>query len=194
MSEQAGAHALELNLSCPHGMGEKGMGLACGQDPMLVRNICKWVREAVKIPFFAKLTPNVTNIVVIAAAAKEGMFLFTYFLKETFFIRNCSIIFIIPKMKTNIQTSSHFYFLGGADGVTATNTVSGLMHLKGGSTPWPAVGKEKRTTYGGVSGNAVRPIALRLDFLLFDLCRKSFSFMPENYNYNFNVRKLVLTL
>lgn len=31
MSEDAGADALELNLSCPHGMGEKGMGLACGQ-------------------------------------------------------------------------------------------------------------------------------------------------------------------
>lgn len=30
-SEAAGAHALELNLSCPHGMGESGMGLACGQ-------------------------------------------------------------------------------------------------------------------------------------------------------------------
>jgi len=50
---------------------------------------------------------------------------------------------------------------GGADGVTATNTVSGLMGLKGSSTAWPAIGKEKRTTYGGVSGNAIRPIALR---------------------------------
>ena len=30
---EAGAHALELNLSCPHGMGEKGMGLACGASP-----------------------------------------------------------------------------------------------------------------------------------------------------------------
>lgn len=30
-AEKAGAHALELNLSCPHGMGESGMGLACGQ-------------------------------------------------------------------------------------------------------------------------------------------------------------------
>lgn len=27
----SGADALELNLSCPHGMGERGMGLACGQ-------------------------------------------------------------------------------------------------------------------------------------------------------------------
>lgn len=32
MAEASGADALELNLSCPHGMGERGMGLACGQD------------------------------------------------------------------------------------------------------------------------------------------------------------------
>ncbi|XP_032232152.2 dihydropyrimidine dehydrogenase [NADP(+)] [Nematostella vectensis] len=121
MAEAAGADALELNLSCPHGMGERGMGLACGQDAELVRNICRWVRAAITIPFFAKLTPNVTDIVVIARAAKEG----------------------------------------NADGVTATNTVSGLMGLKGTSEAWPAIGREKRTTYGGMSGNAIRPIALR---------------------------------
>uniref|UniRef100_A0A665W6W9 Dihydropyrimidine dehydrogenase [NADP(+)] n=1 Tax=Echeneis naucrates TaxID=173247 RepID=A0A665W6W9_ECHNA len=121
MAEKSGADALELNLSCPHGMGERGMGLACGQDPVLVRNICRWVRAAISIPFFAKLTPNVTNIIDIAKAAHEG----------------------------------------GADGVTATNTVSGLMGLKGDGSPWPHVGVEKRTTYGGVSGNAIRPIALK---------------------------------
>ncbi|XP_055886857.1 dihydropyrimidine dehydrogenase [NADP(+)]-like [Biomphalaria glabrata] len=121
MAEAAGADALELNLSCPHGMGERGMGLACGQKPELVRDICSWVRKAVNIPFFAKLTPNVTNIVDIATAAYEGK----------------------------------------ADGVTATNTVSGLMGLKSDGSPWPHVGKQKRTTYGGVSGNAIRPIALR---------------------------------
>lgn len=42
------------------------------QDPELVRNICRWVRQAVQIPFFAKLTPNVTDIVNIAMAAQEG--------------------------------------------------------------------------------------------------------------------------
>lgn len=120
-AEAAGSDALELNLSCPHGMGERGMGLACGQDPELVRNICRWVRAATTIPFFAKLTPNVTNIVSIAKAAYEG----------------------------------------GADGVTATNTVSGLMGLRADGSAWPSIGKEKRTTYGGVSGNAIRPIALR---------------------------------
>lgn len=35
------------------------------------------------------------------------------------------------------------------------------MGLKGNGAAWPSIGKEKRTTYGGVSGNAIRPIALR---------------------------------
>uniref|UniRef100_A0A5F8HDF9 Dihydropyrimidine dehydrogenase [NADP(+)] n=1 Tax=Monodelphis domestica TaxID=13616 RepID=A0A5F8HDF9_MONDO len=121
MAEAAGADALELNLSCSHGMGERGMGLACGQDPDMVRNICRWIRQAVRIPFFAKLTPNITDIVSIARAAQEG----------------------------------------GADGVTATNTVLGLMGLKADGTPWPAIGLGKKTTYGSISGTAVRPIALR---------------------------------
>ncbi len=51
--------------------------------------------------------------------------------------------------------------IGGADGVTAINTVSGLMGIKTDGSAWPSVGKEKRTTYGGVSGNTIKPIALR---------------------------------
>jgi dihydropyrimidine dehydrogenase (NADP+) len=35
------------------------------------------------------------------------------------------------------------------------------MGLKASGDAWPAVGKESRTTYGGVSGNAIRPIALK---------------------------------
>ena len=62
MAQESGTDALELNLSCPHGMGERGMGLACGQDHDMVRNICKWVKEVVTIPFFAKLTPNVSVV------------------------------------------------------------------------------------------------------------------------------------
>lgn len=45
--------------------------------------------------------------------------------------------------------------------MTAINTVSGLMSVKSDGRAWPRVGVEKRTTYGGVSGNAVRPIALK---------------------------------
>ena len=50
---------------------------------------------------------------------------------------------------------------GEADGVTATNTVSGLMGLRPNASAWPSIGREMRTTYGGVSGNAIRPIALK---------------------------------
>lgn len=121
MTEKAGAQALELNLSCPHGMSERGLGLACGQIPQMVTDICKWIKKAVRIPIFVKLTPNITNITDIAQASYDG----------------------------------------GADGVTATNTVSSLMHLKVTGEAWPAVGKEKRSTYGGMSGNAIRPISLR---------------------------------
>lgn len=35
------------------------------------------------------------------------------------------------------------------------------MSLNANGVPWPAVGVEKRTTYGGVSGNATRPQALK---------------------------------
>lgn len=54
------------------------------------------------------------------------------------------------------------FFIGGADGVTATNTVSGLMGLKADGTPWPAVGLGKRTTYGGVSGRCYPLLAFLL--------------------------------
>ncbi len=54
-----------------------------------------------------------------------------------------------------------FLLTGKADGVTAINTVSGLMGLRDDGSAWPSVGREQKTTYGGVSGNAIRPMALR---------------------------------
>ncbi len=35
------------------------------------------------------------------------------------------------------------------------------MSVRGDGSAWPSVGEAKKTTYGGVSGNAIRPIALR---------------------------------
>lgn len=68
----AGVHGIELNLGCPHGMCERGMGSAIGQAPELVERTTRWVREAVNIPVFTKLTPNITDIVVPAEAALRG--------------------------------------------------------------------------------------------------------------------------
>ncbi|RJO62309.1 dihydroorotate dehydrogenase [candidate division WS5 bacterium] len=60
---------LELNLSCPHA---KGYGMAIGQDPEMVYEITKAVKEAVDIPVIPKLTPNAPNIGEIAGKAKEA--------------------------------------------------------------------------------------------------------------------------
>lgn len=60
--------ALELNISCPNVSG----GVDYGTDPGLTREVVQAVRSAGPLPVIAKLTPNVTNIVTIAAAAAEA--------------------------------------------------------------------------------------------------------------------------
>lgn len=98
------------------------MGLELGVYPDKVREVMGWVCEAVTIPVFAKLTPNITDITVIAQAAKEA----------------------------------------GCAGVTAINTVSGWVsfHSDGRAGRW-GVGKEHKSSYGGLCGAAIRPLALR---------------------------------
>ena len=64
--------AFELNFSCPHGMPEKGIGMAIGTDPEISAKITKWVMEVAKKPVFVKLSPNVTNIVEIAKAVETA--------------------------------------------------------------------------------------------------------------------------
>lgn len=65
----AGIAALELNLSCPN--VEKG-GVHFGSAPDSVREAVQAVVSVSKVPVFAKLTPNVTDIVSIGAAAIKG--------------------------------------------------------------------------------------------------------------------------
>ncbi|MAF26641.1 MAG: NAD-dependent dihydropyrimidine dehydrogenase subunit PreA [Gemmatimonadota bacterium] len=74
-----GADGVELNFGCPHGMSERGMGSAIGQVPEYTKMITEWVAEkAADVkkdrPFavIVKLTPNVTDVVHIARAAREG--------------------------------------------------------------------------------------------------------------------------
>lgn len=67
--EDAGVDALELNLSCPHGMPERKMGAAVGADCALVAEVCGWVTAKATVPVWAKMTPNVTDITVPARAA-----------------------------------------------------------------------------------------------------------------------------
>lgn len=105
--------ALELNLSCPN---VKEGGLTFGVDPESVKRITEKVKQAVTVPVYVKLTPNVTNIVEIAQAAEAG----------------------------------------GADGLSLINTVLSMEFDV--STRKPVLGN----ITGGLSGEAIFPIALRM--------------------------------
>jgi len=118
--QEAGPDAFELNVSCPHGMPDKGMGMSIGQSAELTGKVVAWVKAVAKVPVVVKLTPNVTDIAFVAKAAKEN----------------------------------------GADALCASNTVSGLIGVDLDKlTPLPNVGGV--STYGGFSGPAIKPIALR---------------------------------
>jgi dihydroorotate dehydrogenase subfamily 1 len=60
--QDTGVDAFELNMSCPHGLPERKMGAAMGEDPSILEEVCGWVMSAAKIPVWAKMTPNVTHI------------------------------------------------------------------------------------------------------------------------------------
>ncbi len=60
--QEAGVDSFELNFSCPHGLPERKMGMAMGQDPELLGEVCEWVMSAAKKPVWAKMTPNITAI------------------------------------------------------------------------------------------------------------------------------------
>ncbi|XP_006647857.1 dihydropyrimidine dehydrogenase (NADP(+)), chloroplastic [Oryza brachyantha] len=60
--EESGVDALEINFSCPHGMPERKMGAAVGQDCALLEEVCGWINEKATVPVWAKMTPNITDI------------------------------------------------------------------------------------------------------------------------------------
>ncbi|MDP2304433.1 MAG: NAD-dependent dihydropyrimidine dehydrogenase subunit PreA [Pseudomonadota bacterium] len=71
-SIEAGADGLELNFGCPHGMCERGMGSAVGQEPEVNERITSWAKEFSTVPVLVKLTPNVSNILPHGLAAQKG--------------------------------------------------------------------------------------------------------------------------
>ena len=71
-AENAGADGLELNFGCPHGMCERGMGSAVGQEPEVLKLIVSWVKEVATKPVIVKLTPNISDITDAAIAARQG--------------------------------------------------------------------------------------------------------------------------
>jgi dihydroorotate dehydrogenase (NAD+) catalytic subunit len=107
-----GLAALELNLSCPNVSG----GLDFATDPEVTKRIVRRCRDACPhLPLIAKLTPNVTDITLIARAAADG----------------------------------------GADAVSAVNTFVGM------AVDWRRRRPVLGNVTGGLSGPAIKPLALR---------------------------------
>ncbi|MEW6427451.1 MAG: dihydroorotate dehydrogenase [Thermodesulfobacteriota bacterium] len=108
-----GVDAIEVNISCPN---VKAGGVAFGVDPVMAARVTEVVRTATRLPVIVKLSPNVTDITVMARAVEEA----------------------------------------GADALSLINTFIGM-----------AIDTERRqprlgNVIGGLSGPAIRPIAVRM--------------------------------
>ena len=109
-----GIAALELNVSCPNVSG----GVDFGTDPKLCYEVVRGVRRACELPILTKLTPNVTDVASIAAAAQEA----------------------------------------GSDAISAINTLLGM------AVDWRRRRPILGNVLGGLSGPAIKPVALRTVF------------------------------
>lgn len=110
-----GVHALEMNISCPN----KQAGWSVfGTDPKVTFEVVSSVRKATGLPLIVKLSPNVTDIKIMAKAAEDA----------------------------------------GADAVSLINTLTGMaVDIK---TRKPKLAN----VTGGLSGPAIKPIALKMVF------------------------------
>ncbi len=69
LNEQQGISGLEVNISCPN---VKSGGVAFGTDSIAAAEVTRAVKEATKLPVIVKLSPNVTDITVIARAVAQA--------------------------------------------------------------------------------------------------------------------------
>jgi dihydroorotate dehydrogenase (NAD+) catalytic subunit len=69
LEQEEGIGALEMNLSCPN--VDKG-GMIFGADPKMTQSLVAAVREVCRLPLWVKLSPNVSDIVAVAEAARLG--------------------------------------------------------------------------------------------------------------------------
>lgn len=112
LDQATGVAALELNISCPNVSG----GVDFGTDPAMCERVVAGVRRVCRHPVLAKLTPNVTDITVVARAAEAG----------------------------------------GADAISLINTCLGM------AVDWRRRRPRLGNVLGGLSGPAIKPIALRM--------------------------------
>ena len=122
MAVEAGADAVELNVSCPH---VEKTGGEIGQNPELLKEVVSKVKSRVSKPIFVKLSPNVSDVAYLAETAVKA----------------------------------------GADAITAINTVRAIkIDVKTGR---PILANR----IGGLSGPAIKPIAVRCIYEIYEHVR-----------------------
>jgi dihydropyrimidine dehydrogenase (NAD+) subunit PreA len=121
-SADAGADGIELNYGCPHGMCERGMGSAVGQQPAVAEKITSWVMEAATIPVIVKLTPNITDITAAARAAKRAGADAISLINTINSITNVNLDTFVPEPRVR-ELSSHGGYCGPAVKPIALNMV-----------------------------------------------------------------------
>ena len=70
--QATGVDGFELNFSCPHGLPERKMGQAMGENPSIVEEVTGWVKSVSTIPVWAKMTPNVGDVTAPPRAALKA--------------------------------------------------------------------------------------------------------------------------
>jgi dihydropyrimidine dehydrogenase (NAD+) subunit PreA len=123
-SIDSGADGIELNFGCPHGMCERGMGSAVGQQPKVAETIVGWVMEAAagKIPVIVKLTPNITDVTQAARAARRAGGNAISLINTINSITQVNLDTFVPEPYVNGQ-SSHGGYCGPAVKPIALNMV-----------------------------------------------------------------------
>ncbi len=113
LSTVKGIDALEMNISCPN---KQAGWIVFGTDPKVTNRVVSAVRKSTKLPLIVKLSPNVTDISLMAQVAEDA----------------------------------------GADALSLINTLSGMAIDIQSRKPKLA------NITGGLSGPAIKPIALRM--------------------------------
>lgn len=108
-----GVAGIEVNISCPN--VKKG-GVAFGTDPAMAASVTAAVKKKTDVPVMVKLSPNVSDITVIARAVEDA----------------------------------------GADSISLINTLIGM------AIDLPARRPSLANIIGGLSGPAIKPVALRM--------------------------------
>jgi dihydropyrimidine dehydrogenase (NAD+) subunit PreA len=124
-SIDAGADGLELNFGCPHGMCERGMGSAVGQEPRVNEEITSWAVEFSTVPVLVKLTPNVTDILPHGMAAQAGGAAGVSLINTIKSIIGVDIDRFVPEPRVG-QQSSHGGYCGPAVRPIALHMVAAL--------------------------------------------------------------------